>query len=393
MEKMKAYLDNGTTTPVAKEVFEAMAPYFTERFGHPIFLYSLGQEAAEAVCESQEVIGRTINAKPEEITFTSSGTESIDMAIRGIAYANKERGNHIITTKAENPAVLRVCDRLEKEGFKVDYLPVDGKGFIDPERLKKAITDKTVLVSVAIVNDEIGTIQPVIEIGEEIGRQKKNIHFHVNAAAGYGRVPIDVEQVGVDLMSFSAHKIHGPKGAGALYIRKGVRVAPVNFGYVSMFSLKPGTENVPGIVGFSKAAEMASENFEKNVGHMRKLSDKLMKGIEERISFILLHGPRGEKRSPANVNYSFKGVEGESILLRLDLEGISVSTGSACSTRKLEPSHVLTAIGVKPEVAHSATRFTMSGYNTEKEIDYVLDVLPQVIGNLRKISPIKPEEM
>ncbi len=390
---MSAYLDNGTTTPVAKEVLEAMLPYFKENFGHPIFIYSLGQEAAEAIEKSQKIISRTINARAEEITFTSNGTESIDMAIRGAAYAGRGRGNHIITTKVENPSVLRVCDKLESEGFKVDYIPVDGQGFVDLDKLKKAITEKTILVSVANVNDEIGTVQPVEEVARIVREQGRKILFHMNAIAGYMRVPIDVERLGVDMLSLSAHKIHGPKGVGALYLRKGTKIEPLNYGYVSTSGLKPGTENVAGIVGFAKAAELASDRFERNVKKMIEMRERLMKGIEERMSYILLHGPRGERRSPANVNYSFKGVEGEAILLRLDIEGVSVATGSACSTRKLEPSHVLTAIGIKPEVAHSATRFTISWHNTPEEIDYVLDVLPGVIENLRKISPIKAEDM
>jgi cysteine desulfurase len=353
----------------------------------------LGQDAAEAVEESKKTIASTINAKPEEIVFTSSGTGAIDLAIRGVAYANRKKGNHIITTKVENPSVLRVCERLEHEGFRVDYLPVDTQGFVNPETVKKTITDKTILVSIANVNDEIGTIQPIEDIGEVIRNQQEKIYFHVNAIAGYARVPIDVTRMRADLMSLSAHKIHGPKGVGGLYIRKNTKIEPVNFGYVSLFSLRPGTENIPGIVGFAKAAELAFTNFERNVKHMTKLRDGLISGIEERIPHTILHGPRGEKRSPANVNFSFKGLEGESIQLRLDFEGISVATGSACATRKLEPSHVLTAIGVKPEIAHGAIRFTLSWQNTEEEIDYVLESLPRVIEGLRKISPVKPEEL
>ncbi len=390
---MKVYLDNGTTTPVAREVLDAMLPYFTERFGHPIFVYSLGQEAADAVERSQAMIARTVNAKSGEITFTSSATEANDLAIRGVAYANRKRGDHVITTKIENPSVLRVCEELEKEGFRVDYLPVDSQGFVGLKELEKTITERTILVSIAHVSDEIGTIEPIEQIGKLLREQKNRIYFHVNAAAAYARVPIDVERMGIDLMSLSAHKIHGPKGVGALYLRENTPIEPISHGYISLFTLKPGTENVPGIVGFGRAAEFAFNGFEKHVWNMRKLRDKLMAGIEERVPHILLHGPRGDKRSPANVNYSFKGVEGESVLLHLDLNGISVATGSACSTRKLEPSHVLTAIGVKPEVAHGAMRFTLSRYNTTEEIDYVLEVVPRVIENLRKISPVKPEEL
>ncbi|MFQ6129792.1 MAG: cysteine desulfurase family protein [Candidatus Hadarchaeaceae archaeon] len=390
---MKVYLDNGTTTPVAKEVVEAMLPYFTERFGHPIFIYSLGQDAADVVESSQATIARTINAKPSEIIFTSSATEANDLAIRGVVYANRKRGDHIITTKIENPSVLRVCEELEKEGFKVDYLPVDTQGFVDLGKLEKTITKRTILVSVGHVSDEIGTIEPIEQIGKLLREQKNKIFFHVNAAAAYARVPIDVNRMGIDLMSLSAHKIHGPKGVGSLYLRENTPIEPISYGYISLFTLKPGTENIPGIAGFGRAAELAFDGFEKYVENMRKLRDKLMAGIEERVPHVLLHGPRGDKRSPTNVNYSFKGVEGESVLLHLDLNGISVATGSACSTRKLEPSHVLTAIGVKPEVAHGAIRFTLSRYNTTEEIDYVLEMVPRVIENLRKISPVKPEEL
>ena len=389
---MKVYLDNGSTTRVANEVLEAMLPYFVEEIGHPIFIYSLGQAAADAVERSQKIIAKTLNANQEEIVFTSGATESNDIAIRGTAYANKKSGNHIITTKVENPSVLRTCERLEKEGFKVDYLNVDPQGFVNVEQLEGKINENTILVSVAHVNDEIGTIEPIEEIGKILDEQKHKIYFHVNAAASYARVPLDVKRMKIDLLSISAHKIHGPKGVGALYVREGTKIEPINYGYISLFPLRPGTENVPGIVGFAKAAELAFDNFDAQVEKMRKLRDRLMVGIEERIPHVVLHGPRGEKRSPANVNYSFKYVEGESVVLHLDLNGISAATGSACSTRKLEPSHVLTAIGVRPEIAHGAIRFTLSRYNTEQEIDYVLEVLPKVIDGLRKISPIKPGE-
>ena len=389
---MRAYLDNGATTPVAKEVVETMLPYFTEHFGHPTFLYSLGQEAADAVDQSQKTIARTINAKSGEILFTSGATEANDIALRGVVYANRKRGNHIITTKIENPSILRTCERLEGEGFKIDYLPVDGEGFVDVSKLKEKLNDKTILVSVANVNDEIGTIEPVEEIGKLLRDQKEKIYFHVNAAAGYARVPFDVEQIGADLVSLSAHKIHGPKGVGALYIREGTPVEPVSYGYISLFKLKPGTENIPGIVGLAKAAELAFDGFERHTNHMKKLRDKLISGFE-RVPYSVINGPRGDKRSPANASCSFKGLEGESMLMHLDLNGISVATGSACSTTKLEPSHVLTAIGIKPEVAHGTIRFTLSRYNTEEEIDYTLEVVPRVVEQLRKISPVKPEEL
>lgn len=389
---LRVYLDNGTTTKVADEVVEAMLPYFKEEYGHPISLHSLGQEANEAVEQARAVIAGTVNTKADELIFTSGGTEANDLAIKGVAYANRERGNHIITTKLENPSVLRVCEELERQGFRVDYLGVNNEGFIDLSKLQSLIDKKTILVSVMHVNDEIGSIEAIEEIGKMLKDQGHKIYFHTNAIASYGRVPIDVEKMNVDLMSVSAHKVHGPKGVGALFVRKNTRIAPVMHGYVSLSKLRPGTENVPAIVGFGKAAELGFENFDEQVEQMKKLRDKLMKGIEDTIPHVVLHGPRGDKRSPANVNYSFKYVEGESILLQLDLQGISVSTGSACATRKLEPSHVLTAIGVSPEVAHGAIRFTLSRFNTREEIDYVLEVLPKIIENLRKMSPLAPGE-
>ncbi len=389
---MRAYLDNGTTTPMAKEVLEAMTPYFSEKFGHPVSLYSLGQEAADAVERSQVIIAGTIGARPAEIVFTSGATEANDMAIRGAAYASRARGRHIITTKVENPSVLRVCERLEKEGFRVDYLPVDREGAVSPADLEKKLTAETILVSVANVNDEIGTVQPMREIADVIRAHDDRTILHVNAAAGYGRVPIDMKRSGVDLLSLSSHKIHGPKGVGALVVADGTPIEPVHYGYISLFKLRPGSEDVPGIVGFGKAAEMALSNFERDVAHMRKLRDKLVAGFEN-VPYSMINGPRGERRSPANVSCSFKGVEGESVMLRLDLNGISVATGSACSTTKLEPSHVLTAIGLKPAIAHGTIRFTLSRYNTEDEIDYTLQAVPQVIERLRSMSPVKPEQI
>lgn len=388
---MKAYLDCGTTTSVAPEVLEAMLPYLTEKFGHPLSFYSVGQEAADAVEGAKETVAKTINAREEEIVFTSGATEANDIALRGVAYANRKRGNHIITTRVENPSILRVCERLEKEGFRVDYLPVDREGFVDLGELERALTDETILVSIANVNDEIGTIQPMKEVREIL--EGRDVYLHVNAAAAYGRLRVDVEEMGADLLSLSAHKIHGPKGIGALYVRKGSEIEPLSYGYISLFPLRPGTENVAGIVGFAKAAELASEKLEEHRLHMRRLRDLLMEGIERSIPHVVLHGPRGERRSLSNVNYSFKGVVGEAILLRLDLEGIAVAIRSACATRKLEPSHVLAAIGVKPEVAHGSIRFTFTWRTKMEEIEYTLEVLPRVIEGLRKMSPVKPEEV
>ncbi|KXB02339.1 hypothetical protein AKJ44_00680 [candidate division MSBL1 archaeon SCGC-AAA261F17] len=386
---MKAYLDNGNTTPVAEEVVEAMLPYLTEKYGHPLFIYSLGREANETVESASESIANTVGAKGSELTFTSGATEANDLAVRGIAKANKSKGKHIITSRVENPSVLRITEELERRGFKVDYLDVDSEGFIDLKQLGDLITNETILVSIIHASDEIGTIEPLKEVGEILEDQDHKVFFHTDAAASCARIPIDMDEMNLDLISISAHKIHGPKGIGALIAREGVKIEPINYGYLSLSNLRPGTENMPGIVGFQKAAELAFEDFDSKIDHMKKLRDKLMDGIEEKITETILHGPRGDDRSPANVNYSFKRVEGESILMQLDMRGISVATGSACATRKLEPSHVLTAIGVKPAVAHGAIRFTLSRMNTEKEIDYTLEVLPEVVEKLRELSPIK----
>lgn len=386
---MKAYLDNGNTTPVAEEVVEAMLPYLTEKYGHPLFIYSLGREANETVESASESIANTVGAKGSELTFTSGATEANDLAVRGIAKANKSKGKHIITSRVENPSVLRITEELERQGFKVDYLDVGSEGFIDLEQLRDLITNETILVSIIHASDEIGTIEPLKEVGEILEDQDHKVFFHTDAAASYARIPIDMDEMNLDLISISAHKIHGPKGIGALIAREGVNIEPINYGYLSLSNLRPGTENMPGIVGFQKAAELAFEDFDSKIDHMEKLRDRLMEGIEEKIAETILHGPRGGDRSPANVNYSFKRVEGESILMQLDMRGISVATGSACATRKLEPSHVLTAIGVDPVVAHGAIRFTLSRMNTEKETDYTLEVLPEVVEKLRELSPIK----
>ena len=386
----RVYLDNCTTSPTDEEVVRAMLPYFGEIFGHPLSVYSLGQEANEAVERSAELIARTVNARPDEIVFTSGGTEANDLAVRGIAYANKSRGNHIITTKVENPSVLRICEGLERQGFRIDYLDVDEEGFIDLDQLRRSLTRRTVLVSVMHVNDEIGTIEPIEEVGEILQEQDHKVYFHTDAVASYARVRVDIDRMDVDLASISAHKIHGPKGVGALVVRKGTRISPTMSGYVSLNPLRPGTENVPGIVGFAKAAEMAFGDFEGHANRMARLRDRLVRGIEERIPYVIVHGPKDGRRSPAIACCSFRYIEGESIMLHLDLHGISVATGSACATRKLEPSHVLTAIGVDPEVAHGAIKFSLSWHNTEDDIDYVLDVLPGVVERLRRISPLRP---
>jgi len=381
------YLDNNTTTQVAPEVVEAMTPYFTKEYGHPTSIHTLGLNAADALRRSRETIARAIGADREEVVFTSGATEADDIAIRGAAYANRARGNHIITTKIEHPSVLRACEELEKEGFRVDYIGVDKEGFVRLDELATKLDDKTILVSVMHVNDEIGTIEPIEEVSTLVHKANPNILLHVDAAAGFTKIPIDVRRMGIDLLSLSAHKIHGPKGVGALFVRSDIKVSNIGFGYVSTTSLRPGTENIPGIVGFAKAAELGLSP-EANA-RMVKLRDRLIGEIEGQIPDALLNGPHGSERSPNNVNFCFYYIEGESVLLHLDLLGIAVSTGSSCATHKLEPSHVLTAIGVAPEDSHGNIRMTLSRYNTEEDVDYVIQVLPEVVENLRKMSPLR----
>lgn len=391
MTRREVYLDNENTTQVAKEVIEAMLPYFSEHgYGHPAIVHTRGREALEALESSREIIARSIGAEPEEIVFTSGGTECNNLALKGVAYANRARGNHILTTKIEHPSVLTPLEDLAEEGFKIDHLSVDHEGFIDLNELREKITEKTILVSIMYVNHEIGTIEPIREVAEILSEFDHKIYLHTDAVEAYTKVPIDVRKLNVDLLSLSSHKIHGPKGVGALYVRRGVKIKPIIRGAISTMALRPGIENIPAIVGFSKAVELAFERFDENVAKMRRLRDKLLKGILDNIPHVLVNGPMGDKRSPANINTSFLYVEGESVTLMLDSYGVYATSSSACTTRELEPSHVLLAIGRKHEEAHGSVMFTLSRYNTEEEIDYVLEVLPSVVEKLRQMSPWKP---
>ena len=382
---MKVYLDHGATTPVDKEVVKAMLPYYTKDFGNASSLHQFGQKAKEALENARDVIAKKLNAEPKEIIFTGSGSESDNLAIKGVAYANKDRGNHIITSKIEHPAILETCKSLEKEGFNVTYLGVDKEGFVNLEELKKSITNKTILVSIMHANNEIGTIEPI----EEIGRicKEKKVYFHTDAVQSFTKVPIDVKKIDVDLVSISAHKIHGPKGIGALFIKKGTKIQKIIYGGHHENDKRAGTENIPGIVGFAKAVELTNE---EHITYMTKLRDKLIASFEK-VPNSQLNGPKGNKKLCNNVNFSFHFIEGESALLRLDMKGIAVSTGSACSSQSLTPSHVLTAIGLRPEIAHGSLRLTLGRENTEKEIDYVLKVLPKIVEGLRRISPLAPK--
>ncbi len=380
---MKAYLDNGATTQTAEEAARTMQTVLTKRFGNPSSLHSLGEEAKQEMEKAREIIAKKINADPSEIIFTSGGTESDNLAIKGTAYKNRDKGNHIITSATEHPAVLRTCEALEKEGFKITYLSVDKEGFIDLRKLEEAITQSTILVTIMHANNEIGTIQDIESIANIC--KEKNVVFHTDAVQSFTKVPIDVKKMNIDLMSISAHKIHGPKGVGALFIKKGIKLKPLLTGGEQESKIRAGTENLPGIAGFGKAAEIAQE---KDAENMKQLRDLLIKGIEKNIPDTILNGPRDEKRLANNVNIAFKYVEGESLLYHLNDKGIAVSTGSACSSHSLSPSHVLIAIGLKPEEAHGSIRLTLSRYTTKEEIEYTIKNLKETVEELRRISPL-----
>jgi cysteine desulfurase len=386
----RIYLDHAATTAVRPEVVQAMLPYFSERFGNASTLYSYGQEAGQAMEEARNITARFIGAKSSrEIVFTSGGTESDNFAVCGIAWANQKKGDHIITSAVEHHAVLNTCKFLEKMGFKVTYLPVDGYGSVDPQDMKKAITDKTVLISIMHANNEVGTIEPIAEISEIA--KEKGIYFHTDAVQSLGHIPVNVDELQVDLLSASAHKLYGPKGVGMLYIRKGTRIEPFLHGGDQENRRRASTENIAGIVGFGKACELAGRDMEGEGRRLSFLRDILIKGILEKIEFSRLNGHQ-TRRLPGNVNVSVKYVEGESMLLKLNAKGICASSGSACTSSILEPSHVLTAMGIPPDVAHSSLRFSLGRENTEKDVDYVLEVLPDIVKGLRLMSPLYQEK-
>lgn len=377
-----AFLDNASTTRVPEEVIKAMLPYFNERFGNASSIHNVGQEAKDGLENSRKIIAKSISAKPEEIIFTSGGTESNNFALKGICFANKEKGNHIITTKVEHKSILNSCEWLETQGFKTTYLNVDKEGFVNLKELENAITDKTILVSIIHGNNEIGTINDLTEIGKIC--KKHNVYFHTDACQSYTKTAIDVKKQNLDLVTMSGHKIHGPKGVGALYIREGTNIHPLMYGGDHEFKLRAGTENIPGIVGFAEAVKLASDK--KHIEYITKLRDKLIEGILK-IPYVKLNGPRN-KRLCNNANFYFKGIEGEAIVGRLDVDGICASTGSACSERTLEPSYILKAIGLSNEEANGSVRLTLSRFNTEEEIEHVLKVLPEIIKKLRQMSPL-----
>ena len=383
------YLDNNATTPVDRRVYEAMSPYLFEKFGNPSTLYSIGAEARAAVEEARKKVADLVGAKPDEIVFTGCGSESDNMALKGVAFAQMERGKHVIVSSIEHHAVLNTAAYLEKIGFEVTYLPVDRYGMVDPDDLRQAIRTDTILVSIMLANNEIGTIQPIKELC--LVSHERGVLFHTDAVQAAGKLRIDVEELGVDLLSLSAHKIYGPKGVGALYIRKGTKVHPLIHGGHQERGRRAGTENVAGIVGFGKAAEIALQEMEEEAVRIAGLRDRLEGGILERIEDVLING-HPEKRLPNTTNISFRYIEGEAIILKLASHGIFASTGSACSSDTLEPSHVLMAIGLSPEVGHGSVRFSLGKFNTADDVDRTLEVLPEVVSNLREMSPFWREK-
>lgn len=381
----RIYLDNAATTALAPEVLEAMLPYLGAHYGNASSIYETGRNARQAIDVARRQVAELINAKPGEIFFTSGGTESDNWALKGIALANKNKGNHIITSAMEHHAVLETAHWLEGQGFELTYLPVGADGIIDPDQVARAITDRTILISIMAANNEIGTLQPVSAIGAIA--KAHQIPFHTDAVQAAGTVPIDVNAWQADLLSLSGHKFHGPKGMGVLYIRAGARVDRLIHGGAQEHGRRAGTENVAGIVGLGSAASLAGDRLSAGAGRITALRNRLIDGIMAAIPDVRLNGDR-ERRLPNNANMSFKYIEGEALLLHLDLNGIAASSGSACASGSLEPSHVLLAIGLDAEDAHSSIRFTLSEATTQEEIDTVLGVLPGIVNKLRAISPL-----
>ena len=380
-------MDYAATTPVDSRVLKAMMPYFSEKFGNTMSLHSLGRDAKKDLDRSREIIASFMNAKPEELIFTGSGTEATNIVLKGVAFANKKKGKHIITSAIEHHCVLESAHWLEKQGFKVTYLPVDKHGLVDPSAVEYAIKKDTILVAIMHANNEIGTIEPI----EEIGRicKNKDVYFYSDAAQSFGKVPVDVNKMNVDFLMVDAHKIYGPKGVGALFIRKGSEIEPLIHGGGHEFGLRSATVNVAGIVGFAETIRLRKKEMEPEAKRLTKLRDKLIKGVLE-IENSHLNG-HPTKRLPNNTNFWFAFIEGESLVVYLDMRGIAASTGSACSSESLEPSHVLTAIGLKHEEAHGSLRLTLGKESTEQDVDYVLEVLPETVEKLREISPFKKE--
>jgi cysteine desulfurase len=382
----RIYLDHAATTPLDPQVLEKMLPYLTDYFGNPSSIHAFGQETRKAVEDARAIVAQEIGAEgPQEIIFTGGGSESDNLAIKGVALANRDRGNHIITSAIEHHAVFDTAHFLEKEGFEVTYLPVDHDGLVNSDDLLNSLTDRTILVSIMHANNEVGTIQPVAEIGR-ILRERK-ILFHTDAVQTVGTIPVNVKDLSVDMLSMAAHKFYGPKGVGVLYVRKGIKLIPVIHGGAQERNRRAGTENVAGIVGLARALQLANQNLAANQSRITELRDYLIDSVLERFDHVRLNGRR-TLRLPGNTNFSFEFIEGESLLLNLDLKGIAASSGSACTSGSLEPSHVLLAMGICHEIAHGSLRLTIGKSNTKAEIDYMLEVLPEIVTKLREMSPL-----
>jgi cysteine desulfurase len=386
----RVYLDNSATTPIDKEVVAAMLPFLTEKFGNASSIHFFGQEARSAVDRARHQVAEVINARPNEIVFTSGGTEANNLAIRGLVEANDKYGKHIITSEIEHSAVKEVCEDLAKRGYEITYLPVYEDGIVKIEDVKKAVREDTILISVMTANNEIGTIQPVAEIGRfvrELKESGRKIWFHTDAVQAIGKIQTDVEEIGCDLLSISAHKIYAPEGVGALYVRRGVRLHKQNIGGHQERERRGGTENVPYIVAFGKACELAKNNLDESAKNLQTLRDKFENSVCEQIHDIFFNGRR-ENRLPHISNISFCSIEGEGLLINLDMNGIAVSTGAACSSGSLEPSPIIRALGRSDELARGAIRFSFGKENTAEEVEYLLEVLPKAVENLRKLSPM-----
>jgi cysteine desulfurase len=381
----RTYLDYAATTPTHPDVLAAMTPFFTESFGNASSIYSYGRESRAAISEARTKVAALIGARDDEIVFTGGGTEADNAALKGVAFAADTRLNHIITATIEHHAVLETCGFLQKRGTDVTYLPVDGHGMVDPDDVRKAITGKTMLISVMHANNEVGTIQPIAEIGRIA--KEAGVYFHTDAVQTVGHVPVDVDEAGIDMLSLSAHKLYGPKGVGALFVRKGTKLSPFIHGGGQEHKRRSGTENVPGIVGLGKAAEMAQPEIAAESERLTRLRDTLIRSLLERMDDTRLNG-HPVTRLPSNVNISVDYVEGESMLLHLDMEGICASTGSACSSGSLEPSHVLLALGLSHQLAHGSLRFSLGKWTTADDVARVIDLLPGIVAKLRAMSPL-----
>jgi cysteine desulfurase len=381
----KIYMDHNATTPLHPEALDAMLPFLKDNFGNPSSIHWAGRGVRKYIDEAREKVANLLNADPSGIVFTGGGSESDNLAIKGAVYALKKEGNHIITTKVEHPAVLNTCEYLEKTGYKVTYLPVDHEGMIDLDELTGSITTKTVLISIMYANNETGTLLPIKEVGEIAA--DKGILFHTDAVQAAGKIPMNLKDLKIDLLSLSGHKLYGPKGIGCLYIKKGTSIVPLIHGGHQEGGRRAGTENIPSIVGLGKACEIASKDMESQAKRITKLRDRLYEGIIDKLDHIKLNG-HPVKRIPNTLNVSFEFIEGESLLLNLDLEGVAVSSGSACTSGSLKPSHVLTAMGLTPEIAQGSIRFSLGRNNTEEDVEYVLDVLPEIVNRLRSMSPL-----